>query len=97
MINFTAINLIDGISIVKFKTNSTLYETIEGDDRLSFVFKSEEPIDSYSYHTICRAMLGRFDMTETRLDEYSFAVTIGSLTYELKQAIKHYGEILGLI
>ena len=89
--DFKAISLIAGIKVVEKRTNSTLYETIEGYDRLSFVFKSEEPIESF--HPICRTMFGSFDMSETRLDEDSFAVTIGSLTDELKQAIKHYAEI----
>lgn len=89
--DFRAVVLIAGIRVVERKTNSTLYETIDGDDRLSFVFKSEEPIDNY--HTICRTMFDRFDMTEMGLSEDEFVVTIGSLTDELKQAIKHYGEI----
>lgn len=89
--DFRAVVLIAGIRVVERKTNSTLYETIDGDDRLSFVFKSEEPIDNF--HTICRVMFGSFDMSERRLSEDSFAVTIGSLTDELKQAIKHYGSI----
>lgn len=89
--DFRAISLIAGIKVVEKRTNSTLYETLEGDGRLSFTFRSEEPIESF--HTICRTMFGSFDMFEQRLSEDSFAVMIGSLTSELKQAIKHYGEI----
>ena len=89
--DFRAVVLIAGIRKVESKTNSTLYETIEGYDRLSFVFKSEEPIESF--HTICRTMFGSFDMTEMGLSEDEFVVTIGSLSQELIEAIKHYGEI----
>lgn len=89
--DFRAISLIAGIKVVEKRTNSTLYETAEGYDRMAFVFKSEEPIESF--HTICRTMFGSFDMFETLIDEYSFAVMIGSLSQELIDAIKHYGEI----
>lgn len=89
--DFKAISLIAGIKVVEKRTNSTLYETLEGYDRLTFVFRSEEPIESF--HTICRTMFGSFDMTEMGLSEDEFVVTIGSLSQELIDAIKHYGEI----